>query len=141
MPFPSLPLGVEYTGKEQYRFIDELRAIELESEVQSAVIDYLRAEKNSLKLVLAGGYFIQESIDNFESELENKMKIQKQRDALDSEPKAIKKAVKLFLNCKLFENMKIRGVQPIEAYYQFGKMHKIVDEKDFSWRFKEKDLS
>lgn len=141
IPFPSLPLDVEYTGNENYRFINELRAIELESEVQSAVIDYLRAEKNSLKLVLAGGYFVRESIDNFESELENKMKIQKQRDAIEYEPKAIKKAVKLFLNCKLFPTMKIRGVQPIEGYYQFGKMHKIVDEKDFSWRFEEKDLS
>ena len=91
--------------------------------------------------MLAGGYFVRESIDNFESELENKMKIQKQRDAIEYEPKAIKKAVKLFLNCKLFPTMKIRGVQPIEGYYQFGKMHKIVDEKDFSWRFEEKNFS
>lgn len=146
IPYPDLLADVEYTGHEKYRFIDELRAIEFDSEVESAVIDYLRAEKNSFKLIETGGPFIQESIDKFEFELNNKMINQKKHDVLDLDsseittPIAIKKSKALFLKCKLFNKMKIRGVQPIEMYYQHGKMHKIVDEQNFCWKFSEEDL-
>jgi len=147
IPFPKEPEGIEYTGHEKYRFINELRAVDLDSEVESAVIEYLMAEKNSLKLIETGGYFVQESLDLFESDLKNKMILQKRREAIDLEltdlstPKAIKTSKKLFINCKLFDRMRIRGVQPIEMYYQYGKMHKIVDEQGFCWEFTGVDLS
>jgi hypothetical protein len=147
IPFPEKPIDVEYTGNEKYRFIDELNAIGLETEIGDAVIQYFMAEKNSFKLIETGGPAIQKSIDLFESELMDKMKIQKQRDAIDLmqidifTEKAKKTSKKLFLNCKLFEKMKIRGVQPIEMYFQHGKIHKIVDEQGFCWTFLKEDLS
>jgi len=141
IPFPELPPGVEYTGYEVYRFIDELRAIDLEEEIESSVIDYLRSEKNSLKLIEMGGLFVKESIDNFEMELEDKMKAQKKVDSFEySKIKSKMLSKRLFYKCKLFDKLKIRGVQPIELYYQRGKMHKIVEEHDFHWKFEQADL-
>jgi len=147
IPYPDLPAGVGYTGNETFLFITELKAIELENEIESAVIDYIRAQKNSFKLLELGGESVRVSIDNFESELKNKMIIRKQRDALDlTHPdiptsRATKKSKELFLNCKLFDKLKIRGVQEIEMYFQHGKMHKIVDEQKFVWKFHARDLS
>lgn len=75
------------------------------------------------------------------------MIIRKQRDSLDlthsdiPTSRATKKSKELFLNCKLFDKLKIRGVQEIEMYFQHGKMHKIVDEQKFVWKFHARDLS
>ena len=141
IPFPELPAGIGYTGHEVYRFIDELRAIDLEEEIESSVIDYLRSEKNSLKLIETGGPFVKVSIDNFERELEDKMKAQKKVDSFElSTINSIIRSKRLFYKCNSFEKIKIRGVQPIELYYQRGKMHKIVEERDFHWKFEQENI-
>lgn len=72
IPYPDLPADVGYTGNETFLFITELKAIELENEIESAVIDYIRAQKNSFKLLELGGESVRVSIDNFESELKIK---------------------------------------------------------------------
>jgi len=147
IPFPDFPEEVEFTGKETFPFIIELREIELDNEIQRAFIDYIRAEKSSVDLLKWGAYSIKESIDVFESELNDRMSNNKKRHAVAlvksdlPTPKSIRKSKELYFDCKNFEKFKIRGVQEIQMYFQHGKMHKIVNDNRFVWKFLNEDVT
>lgn len=147
IPFPEDSLEIKIAGNNNYVFIEELKKIDLESKVEEAVIDYLKTAESTIQLIRWGGQTTTVAIDNFESELHMKMKNLKEINALDlsisdlSKPQTIKKSKGLFFGCKNFEKLSIRGVQDIELYYQHGKMHKIVEDHKFVWRFLEEDVS
>jgi hypothetical protein len=147
IPFPEVAIDVTVTGDEGFMFIKELKDIELEDKVVEAVIEYLMSEESSLQLIKLGGPSTGIAIDHFENELHGKMNATKALHLLDlSMPKILKSKTithskKLFFTCKAFEKLSIKGVQSIEMCYQHGKMHKIVEERNFVWRFLEKDIS
>jgi len=147
IPFPEVSIDVAFTGDENFLFIKELKEIELENKVEEAVVDYLTAEESSLRLIKVGGFSTSTAIDSFEIELYGRMNTTKELHFLDisgpdiSKAKAIYQSKKLFLICKNFEKLSIRDVQSIEMYYQHGKMHKIVEERKFIWRFLGEDIS
>jgi len=147
IPFPDILENVKYTGSETFPFITELKAVDLDSEVQKAFIDFIRAEKSSMELLKRGAYTMQESIDVFESELKERMDNYKKRHALTlvqsdlQTPKSILKSKELYFDCKIFEKHKICGVQEIQMYYQHGKMHKIVNDRKFVWQFLPREVA
>ncbi len=148
IPFPDINVDVQYTGNEEYRFITELKKIELQDEIQNAFIDYIRAENTSLELIKRGANLIEKSINDFEKELLGQINNQKKIHALNlsrlnlSTPTSIKESKKLYFNCRSLNKLKIRDVQEIQSYYQYGKMHKIVNDEinEFVWLFLEKDI-
>jgi hypothetical protein len=56
-------------------------------------------------------------------------------------PKSIRKSKDLYFTCKDMQKLRIRGVQEIQLYYQHGKMHKLVNDGKFFWRFSKEDLT
>jgi hypothetical protein len=147
IPFPEVSIDVAVTGNENFVFVKELKEVELDDKVSEAVVDYLMAAESSLQLIELGGSSTSTAIDNFEIELCGKMNATKELYSLDiqvpeiSRSKAIYQSKKLFFKCKTFEKLRIRGIQSIEMYYQHGKMHKIVEERKFRWRFLKEDIS
>jgi len=147
IPFPEVSIDVTVTGDENFVFIKELKEIELCNKIAEAVVDYLMAAESSLRLIELGGSSTSTAIDSFEIELRGKMNATKEQYFLDisvsniSKSKAINQSKRLFFVCKAFEKLSVRGVQSIEMYYQHGKMHKIVEERKFVWRFFGEDIS
>jgi hypothetical protein len=127
-------------GNSPLQLIEELKAIELNTEVEQAVINYLKTEKCSLELIRMGAQTVEEAIEIFENELYTKMNITKRRfknlmSPLDFyPPEQFKRSRDLYYTCMDFQKLKIRGVQEIQYYFQYGKMHKIVNEQKFKWK-------
>lgn len=144
-PFPEVPIDL-IIKDENYIFIEELKIIGLENHIEEEIINYLRTQKCSTQLIEWDSISAIKAINNFETELHGKMNDTKKLRALDIsvqdilKSKTKKASQKLFYECKNFPKLVIRDVQDIEMYYQHGKMHKIVEDHKFVWRFMEEDL-
>jgi len=139
VPFPEVSMDNSLKANKNFTFVKKLEEIELEEEVEEAVINYFRSEISSLKLIEWGGSSISNEINLFEIELHNKMSDTKKFYSLDlpvlgaSKSELLRYSKKFFYKCKTFEKLCVRDVQDIEMYFQHGKMHKIVEEKGFNW--------
>jgi hypothetical protein len=141
IPFPEEPADIQYDDSINYFFIEQLRKINLDREVAQAVIDFLKGDIVSMKLIEYGGSGTNIAINDFETELCEKMKSTKIVHALDLLQQKIPfdestiPSQKLYYSCRRFDKLLIDGIQDIKIYYQYGKMHKIVEEKHFEWEF------
>jgi hypothetical protein len=139
IPFPEISPDIVVTGDEKFRFIAELEKIALKHKVEEAVIDFLKTAKCKEKLIGWGGSITVAAINNYEEELFQRMVNKREMCCLSlpdfhcSEHEAVKKSQQLFFKCRDIEKLGIRGVQDIEIYYQYGSMHKIVEDGKFVW--------
>lgn len=145
-PFPEVSADGIIPGEEKFRFIDELMKINLQDRIDEAVIDFLRTAKSAEKLIEWGGIATVTAINNYDEELFQKMVNKKEIYRLDlpeihcSNHETVKKSQKLFFECRGIEKLGIKGVQDIEIYYQYGSMHKIVENGKFVWMLMREDL-
>lgn len=142
IPFPEEPTDIQYEDNQNYRFIDKLKEVDLDKEIPKALTDFLKGDIISIKLIEYGGPATHTAINNFEVDLCDKMKTTKRLHSLkllqnQLSLNAILQSKELYYTCSNFEKMRIDGVQDIRRYYQHGKMHKIVDEGLFEWKFEE----
>ncbi len=142
IPFPEEPTDIQYEKSQNYRFIDKLKEVDLDKEIPKALTDFLKGDIISIKLIEYGGPATHTAINNFEVDLCDKMRTTKRSHSLKLLQKQLSsnatlQSKELYYTCSNFEKMRIDGVQDIRRYYQHGKMHKIVDEGLFEWKFEE----
>lgn len=146
LPFPEISPDQVITGDEKFRFLDELEKVALKDKIEDAVIEYLRTAKSKRKLIAWGGPVIVTAINNFEDELFQGMVNRRELCRLSlpefpySEHEVVRESQRLFYECRKIEKLGIRGVQEIEIYYQYGSMHKIVEDGKFAWMLARGDI-
>ena len=146
IPFPFVIEGeVDSKKNNNFRFIEELKAIKYERKIDKAVSDYLRANLSRIRL-LESTPSVDTSLDIFDRELHDDLidkKITHGEDIsieiLDT-IEAHKESRKLYDNCINMQLKIIQGVQPIQKYYQSGRIHYIVEDGEFKWKFEVIDL-
>ncbi|QHI77383.1 hypothetical protein [Serratia sp. NGAS9] len=143
-PFPLVAKReVDKSNLSNFNFIDELRKIDLdEITINNAVVDFLRAERSSLQ-ILKLHTSMADNLEDFDDTLSNNLSLVKlKHSAIISREKqrkleTISTSKKMYSECLLLNDKKILGIQEIAGYYQKGRIHSIVDRKEFSWLFSE----
>lgn len=147
-PFPvTNTTDITLPEHRNFLFIEELKKINHEKEIELALIDYIRADVSTMQLIDSEGKSILKAIEIYEDTLFQKIKTKKDLHATYLNPtmisteEAIIEAKRLYLSCKQIDLIKIQNVQPIDLYFQNGKMHKVVDDGKIVWRFIPEDFS
>jgi hypothetical protein len=148
LPFPTIDSKDINQQNKKFLFVQEIKAIGYNSPTQitQAVNDYLRACM-AVDKMLEYSPVIHVHIENHDNEIEETLKVRKDHQCfgLTKEHLSTKethgKSCELYYNCtQEMQRIDIKNVQPIEPYYQRGRIHSIVEEKEFKWRFTEEDI-
>ncbi|WP_421105727.1 hypothetical protein [Serratia marcescens] len=143
-PFPLVTKReVNGINLSNFNFIDELRRIELDDiMVDKAIVDFLRAERSTLK-ILKLHTSMADNLEDFDDTLSENLSLVKLKHSTiisqkkQKELEIISVSKKMYSECLLLNDKKILGIQEIAGYYQKGRIHSIVDRKEFSWLFSE----
>nr|SAY42312.1 Uncharacterised protein [Serratia marcescens] len=143
-PFPLVAKrDVNRSNVSNFHFIDELKKIDLDDTiVNNAIVDFLRAERSTLK-ILKLHTSMADNLEDFDDTLSEDLSLVKLKHSTiisrekQKELEIISTSKKLYSECLLLNNKKILGIQEIAGYYQKGRIHSIVDRKEFSWLFSE----
>ncbi|UUR74013.1 ABC-three component system protein [Enterobacter asburiae] len=144
-PFPVVSkTDVIEEKSNNYYFVKELESIEIgEKMITDAVIDYLRSEKSLLKLLRLHSTLVNH-LEDFEDDLLQDLDLLKLKHIntlqLMSTPINVTNQSKImYSDCLLLETKQIRNVHSMEKYYQKGRIHSHVEQKNFSWHFEVKN--
>ena len=129
-----------------YHFVSEMKSIQLrEQPVADAVSDYLKANLSQIKL-LTEVPTIKDNLDTYDQNISAALCSKKseygselQSDHLNTDT-AYKASREMYYGSINSPCENIRGVDQTESYYQKGRMHDVVEEKEFSWQYSEEDL-
>ncbi|AYM89625.1 hypothetical protein D9980_03000 [Serratia sp. 3ACOL1] len=143
-PFPHVAKkDVNRSDASKFNFIDELKKIDLDDTiVNNAIVDFLRAERSALKILKLHSSMA-DNLEEFDDALCDDLSLVKLKHSAvishekQKELEIVSTSKKMYSECLLLNNKKILGIQEIAGYYQKGRIHSIVDRKDFSWIFLE----
>lgn len=132
----------------KFQFIDELKQIELkEMVISTAVSDYLRAQNSRIKLIYQHADILSDVLENYDETILDRLISKKQEHAeniSDNHTNNISLynfSRKLFHDCiNQIETIDIPNIGDTQKYYQNGRIHHNVDERNFSWVFNEGDI-
>ncbi|MEI7386603.1 ABC-three component system protein [Pectobacterium versatile] len=140
-PFPVVSKkDIKREDSDNYYFVNELESINIENNmITDAVIDYLRSEKSLLKLIKLHST-LAESLDDFEDDLLQDLGLLKLKHKSDLQATVTSideknQSKKMYADCLLLQMKQIRNVHSMEKYYQKGRIHSHVEQKNFSWLF------
>lgn len=140
-PFPVVSKREVIEEKSNnYYFVKELESIQLgERMITDAVIDYLRSEKSLLKLLRLHSTFVNH-LEDFEDDLLQDLDLLKLKHINTLQSISIpidvtNQSKLMYSDCLLLEMKQIRNVHSMEKYYQKGRIHSHVEQKNFSWHF------
>ena len=129
-----------------YHFVSEMKSIQLkETNIDYAVSDYLRANLSQFKLIEESPT-IKDRLETYDRNIRAAMNARKNENGDDLQAEHLNTDVAYKASRKTYyasinspcEN--IRGIDQTEPYYQKGRMHDAVEEKEFSWKYSEEDL-
>jgi hypothetical protein len=133
-------------SKEELIFVNKMKEIKLKQKnLEIAVSDYFRAQKSQVTMlftspILAG------NLDRYDCNLKRDLDNEKlsRSDGLDEKDidteKADGESRSLYFECIRKPVTKIVGVKDVGEYYKAGRIHHIVDEGNFEWKYKEGDV-
>lgn len=140
-PFPLVfKKDINQDRSNNYYFVNELESIQLgENMISDAVMDYLRSEKSLLKLLKLHST-LADHLDEFEDDLLQDLGLLKLKHSNNLQSTnvgidATKQSKFMYADCLLLQMKQIRNVHSIEKYYQKGRIHSHVEQKNFSWLF------
>ncbi|MDH3975426.1 MAG: hypothetical protein OEV42_14195 [Deltaproteobacteria bacterium] len=146
LPFPVVEKNeVDVSERKAFTFVKEIRVINYSRKIDRAISNYLRANLSRIKL-LENTPAIDTNLDSFDDNLKDELEDKKITYSEKVNSSAIgtddahKVSRELYDNCLNIPNLTIDDVQPIKQYYQRGRVHNIVEEEGFKWRFEEEDL-
>jgi len=129
-----------------FLFVIEMRNIKLkESRIQRAMSSYVRAKKTLIKFLKIQPA-ISEILDRYDSSVLEAVRTLKDDCSVNIEQqdlntdKAIEAAKDFYSECMRLQLISIPSVDYTEKYYQDGRIHHNVNEKNFVWRICEEDL-
>lgn len=142
-PFPKTPKkAINNNQKSNFNFVERMKEINLdEIMINGAIMDYLRSESSTLKILEYHSSML-ENLEDYEddikSDLDNlKLKYSTELSKENRKPtKKISLSQKIYADGQLLQIKKILGLQPIEGYFQKGRIHAIVDRNEFIWLLK-----
>lgn len=132
----------------KFKFIDELKQIELkEMVISTAVSDYLRAQNSHIELIYQHADILSNILENYDETILDRLISKKQEHAENISGNHSNNITlhgfsrKLFHDCiNNIETIDIPNIEDTQKYYQNGRIHHNVDEKNFSWVFNEEDV-
>lgn len=132
--------------KINFNFIKKMKDINLkEAELQSAISDYLRAQKTQVKIISATPTSI-ENLNIYDTDIHKILKSEKSREAYELTAKEIGTVKAEHLSRKIFftstskPHDQIMGFSDTQKYYRDGRIHHIVEEENFEWAFSKDEL-
>jgi len=147
IPFEFIDKSEVDGDNQSFLFIDEMNKINLKPKpIESAISDYLRAQKNQIKLLEDQPYTMPEILDTYDQSVLESQESLKQEYAEQVEEHELETEKSLSTSRELYHKSKsqplinIPDVNNTLKYYQVGRMHHNVNEEYFVWRFCKKDL-
>lgn len=125
-----------------FHFIQEMKDVELDDfTINTAAIDFLRSENSTLK-ILEMHSSMSENIEDYEDDITGDLRSLKLKHSANillnhsDNNHIISSSKNLYADGQLLPIKKIHGLQPVEGYFQKGRIHAIVNRKDFFWLIK-----
>lgn len=125
-----------------FHFMQEMRDVELDDfTINTAAIDFLRSENSTLK-ILEIHSSMSESLEDYEDDITGDLHSLKLRHLSNikvnpsNHNHLILSSKAIYADGQLLPIKKINGLQPVEGYFQKGRVHAIVNRKEFSWLLK-----
>lgn len=132
--------------RRDFNFVKELKSIKCNSKlINYAVSDYLRANLSQLKMI-EDSPIIVASLEKYDDDVFKNIDIKKSlhsmkisKDDIDEE-KSIVLAQTVFGECIQERHHEIDNVEQTQKYYRDGRIHDLVENKRFCWRYEESDF-
>ena len=114
--------------------------------ISTAVSDYLRAQNSRIKLIYQHADILSDILENYDETILDRLVSKKQQHAENISDNNNNISLhdfsrKLYHDCiNQIETINIPNISDTQKYYQNGRIHHNVDEKNFSWFFNEEDI-
>ena len=130
----------------EFSFIQKMKDVSLHIKQQElAVTDYLRAQSSQIK-TLSVSPTIEPKLEQYDENVERFLIDEKLNLSSDVKPSHIGTDAANAISRKLYTNTTskpyadIVGVSDTPKYYRDGRIHHIVEETEFEWKFREDEL-
>jgi hypothetical protein len=145
-----VPLPTQFENKkgdrtvyEDYKFVEAIKEINYEKQIQQA-IDYFLQANTTRNLLITDDYRIAEDLENYEIQLIKSLEFKKEEVLIECETnglKEIRKKSKLLLNkCMHLDIEKINGIFDNKYFFQRGSIHIIVNDEKFNWLINKSEI-
>lgn len=134
------------SSKDELIFVNKMKEIKLKQKnLETAVSDYFRAQKSQVAMLLTSP-ILAGNLERYDCNLKRDLDNEKlsKSDNLDEKDidteNADRKSRELYFECIRKPVTSIVGIKDVEKYYKDGRIHHIVDEGSFEWKYKEGDV-
>ena len=129
-----------------FNFIEKMKDIKMKRRnIEDAVSDYFRAQISQERMLKKSPALF-ENLDQYDSSVRSDMDGEKLKfsyclnDIDVGTEVADGKSRELYLHYISKPHLLIRGVDHTEKYYRDGRVHHVVEEYDFEWKFNSEDI-
>lgn len=137
---------IDPESSSKFEFIESLKKISVKkTAIENAISDYMRTQISKVAMLQASPT-LEDSLEEYEDDVERNINEHKEQKAIDLSPKdlktkkANKTSYKLYYDCITQKHNEIQNVKGTERYYRNGCIHSVVESKRFDWEYKEEDL-
>ncbi|MBL1276303.1 MAG: hypothetical protein COB30_009450 [Ectothiorhodospiraceae bacterium] len=148
VPFPFISEGSVQPKKKngELIFIQKMKDIKLKKKNQEiAISDYFRAQETQITM-LSSSPTLRDSLERYDNNIERDLENEKSSTSYDlsesdiNTEKADKESRDLYFRCIRKPEAAITGVADVQKYYKDGRVHHVIDEGTFEWKYREDDI-
>lgn len=135
-----------HSSKCDFHFVNELKLIRFPSKlIDISVSDYLRANLSQHKMI-EDSPIIVESLERYDDDIFENIDMKKSLNSVNiskddiGKNKSLELSQKIFTECIEEGHHEIDNVEQTQKYYRNGRIHDLVENKKFCWRYEENDF-